>query len=261
MTIFIKEIRQSFKALCIWTASLVFLLAVCIFMFPEMKNDMDSVSNMFANMGAFSAAFGMDKLNFGELMGFYAVECGNMMGIGGAMFAAIIGISALCDEENKKTAEFLLTHPVSRSRVVLQKLLSVILQITILNTLCVVITLICAAIIGESFEMKQFLLLHLAFYIMQLEIAFICFAISAFLSRGGMGIGIGAALAFYFMNLIANMTDKAEFLKYITPFSYAEASDIITDSRINITYLIIGIVISVISIILAFVKYNKKDIQ
>ena len=126
MTIYIKELKQSLKSCCIWTAAIAFMMLVCIFMFPEMKNEMDSVSDVFANMGGFTAAFGMDKLNFGELMGFYGIECGNVLGIGGGFFAALAGVSALANEEKERTAEFLLTHPVSRISVVTQKLFAVI---------------------------------------------------------------------------------------------------------------------------------------
>ena len=117
MTVFKLELRQGKTALIVWTAAIGFLLAVCIFLFPEMKEQMDAVSEMFASMGSFSAAFGMDKVGFGTLDGFYAVECGNILGIGGAFFAALIAVNALAKEEKNKTAEFLLTHPVSRTEL------------------------------------------------------------------------------------------------------------------------------------------------
>ena len=78
MTVFRHELRQNRTGLIIWTAAIGALIAVCIFLFPEMKEQMDSVSQMFASMGSFSAAFGMDKVDFGTLPGFYAVECGNI---------------------------------------------------------------------------------------------------------------------------------------------------------------------------------------
>ena len=73
--IFIRhELRQGRNALILWTASIGFLIAVCILLFPEMKAQMEGVSALFASMGAFSRAFGMDKISFGALTGFYAVE-------------------------------------------------------------------------------------------------------------------------------------------------------------------------------------------
>lgn len=53
MTIIRHELRQGKTSLWIWTASIGFLLAICIFLFPEMKGQMDSVNDMFASMGSF----------------------------------------------------------------------------------------------------------------------------------------------------------------------------------------------------------------
>lgn len=260
MTIYIKELRQSLKSFCIWTAAIAFMMLVCVLMFPEMKSEMDSVSDMFANMGSFTAAFGMDKLNYGELMGFYGIECGNVLGIGGGFFAALAGISILANEERERTAEFLLTHPVSRYSVITQKLLSVITQVVLMNIAVSGVSAAAAAIIGEEFQMKEFVLLHAAYLIMQLEISCICFGISAFVKRGSIGIGLGLALVLYFMNIVSNISDKAEFLRYITPYAYSDASSIISESQLEMNLIIIGLAISVAGVVTAYLKYNKKDI-
>ena len=114
MTIFKHELKQNKKSLIIWTVAIASLLAICLFLFPEMKGEMDSVSQVFSSMGGFSEAFGMDKVSFGTLTGFYSVECGNILGLGGAFFAAFTAVTILAKEEKDHTGEFLLTHPVSR---------------------------------------------------------------------------------------------------------------------------------------------------
>ena len=90
-------------------------------LFPEMKGEMDGISDVFASMGSFTAAFGMDRLNFGTLVGFYAIECGNVLGLGGAFYAALCAVGILSKEEKERTAEFLLTHPVSRVKIITVK--------------------------------------------------------------------------------------------------------------------------------------------
>ena len=74
MTILKHEMRQGRNTLLIWTAAIGFLLAVCIFLFPEMESEMDEVSDAFSSMGSFSQAFGMDQVSFGTLLGFYSIE-------------------------------------------------------------------------------------------------------------------------------------------------------------------------------------------
>ncbi|MBQ9981115.1 MAG: ABC transporter permease subunit [Oscillospiraceae bacterium] len=260
MTIYFKELRQSRKAFLIWTISIAAMMFLCIIIFPEMKTEMDSVSDVFAKMGKFTQAFGMDKLSFGELMGFYGIECGNVVGIGGGFFAALTGISVLADEEKGRTAEFLLTHPVSRTSVLTQKLIFVLTRIFLLNAVVVLTSTVASALINEKFPAKEFLLLHIAYLIMQIEISCICFGISAFIKRGGIGAGLGTALVMYCINLVCNMSEKVEFLKYITPYAYCDASNIISKSELDAKLIIIGMIISVVSVITGYVKYIKKDI-
>ena len=261
MTVFKHELRQGRSALIIWTAAISFMLGICIVIYPEMSTQMGDISAMFADMGSFSQAFGMDRINFGEFLGFFGVECGNVLGLGGAFFAALLGISALAKEEKEHTAEFLLTHPVSRTRVITEKLSAVIVQIVIMNLAVIAVTALSVLIIGEEADIKTFALLFLSFFLMQLEVAAVTFGISAFLRRGSLGIGLGLAAVFYFMNIVANLIDETKFLKYITPFGYTESADIIADGALNGGYLAVGMALAAIGVILAFWKYGKKDIS
>ena len=102
MSIFLNELRRNKTALIIWSCAVSFMLGICIIIYPEMTSQMGDISAMFSDMGAFSDAFGMDQLNFGEFMGYFGIECGNVLGLGGALFAAIVGASALANEEKER---------------------------------------------------------------------------------------------------------------------------------------------------------------
>ncbi len=260
MTLIRHELRQGRTTLIIWTSVIAFMLAVCILIYPEMETQMGDVGSMFAEMGSFSAAFGMDRLNFGEFMGFFGVECGNVLGLGGAFFTALLGISILAKEEKEQTAEFLLTHPISRRKIVIRKLIAMIAQIVLLNLIVIAVTVISIYAIKETPEVRPLLLLFLAYFLLQVEIAAVCFGMSAFLSHGGLGIGLGMAALLYFLNIIANLTEDAEFLKYITPFGYTESADIIADGYLKTEYLAVGMVFMLIGIVTGFYRYCKKDI-
>lgn len=261
MTLLKHELKQGFKTLAIWTASIGFLIAICLFLFPEMKGEMDNVSDMFSSMGSFTAAFGMDRLNFGTLIGFYAVECGNILGLGGAFFASLIAVSALAKEEKERTAEFLLSHPVSRVSVISSKLAGLVVQIVVMNVVIFALSAACIAIIGEEPAWKEICLLHLAYFLLQLELAGICFGLSAFLRRGSLGIGLGIAAMMYFLNIIANISEKAEFLKVITPFGYAEGADIVSNGSLDGKLILIGIAFALIGVAAAYFWYSRKDIH
>lgn len=254
------ELKQGWITLLIWTMVITFMLSLCIFIYPEMETQMADFNSMFAEMGSFSAAFGMDRLNFGEFMGFFGVECGNILGLGGAFFAALLGISVLAKEEKEQTAEFLLTHPVSRREIVGKKLVSVLIQILLLNISVAGVTAASICAIGESPAFRPLFLLFLAYLILQVEVASVCFGISAFLNQGGAGVGLGLAALLYFLNIIANLTEQVKFLKYATPFSYTESADIITEECLDVKYLSVGLLFTVIGIGVGFYRYCRKDI-
>ena len=59
-TLLYHELKQGFKSLMIWTIAILFLIVCCIVLYPEMNAQMEGMNSLFASMGAFTQAFGMD---------------------------------------------------------------------------------------------------------------------------------------------------------------------------------------------------------
>ena len=114
---------------------------------------------------------------------------------------------------------------------------------------------------GEAIPWKELLLLHLGYFLLQLVLSGICFGISAFLRRGAAGVGLGVAAMLYFLNLAANISRSARFLKYITPFGFCEGADIVGSGAIDGGMLALSLLYGALGIVLAFVHYCKKDIH
>ena len=260
MTIVKHELRQGRTSFWIWTGVIGMMLSVCVFLYTEVRGEMDAVTDLFSSFGSFTAAFGMDRLNFGTLEGFYAIECGSMLGLGGAFYAAILAVSMLSKEEANKTADFLLSHPVSRRKILLEKLLAIFIQLTLMNGIVLAMSLFSILAIGEKIPWSELLLLHLAYYLLQIEISGICSGISAFVRRGSVGIGLGIAVLLYFVNLVSNLTPAANFLKYFTPFAYCDGADIIASRHLDGGLLAIGAVVCLVGLLGAWYQYDRKDI-
>ena len=260
MTILWHELKRGRTSLLVWSLAIGGMIVACMLMFPEMKKQVDEMDAVFSSLGSFTAAFGLDRVSLGDPMGFYGIEGGNILGLGGGFFAALLGISALANEEKNRTAEFLLTHPISRTQIVFEKWLAIVAQLILLNTIIIIFAMSSFWVINESISWQSFWLLHSAFFIMQLEIACICFALSAFIARGGLGIGLGLTGFFYFISLLANLTEQASFLRYFSPFSYAEAASIIAETSIDLELLVLAGAVMLFTTAITFWQYNRKDI-
>lgn len=255
------ELRTNRVSLLIWSGILCAMTLLTMLLFPAFKEQMGALSSVMAMLGPFSAALGLDQIDMTTAIGFYGVESGTMLAVGGTMFAAFTGIALLAKEESGHTAEFLLSHPIRRSRVVLEKLLALVLLLVLFNAICAGVALLCFLAIGEPLPLGQFLLFHLMQLALHIEIGVICFCVSAFSRRTQVGVGLGLALLLYFLSLVANMVDAVGFLRYITPFAYADATQIFAKNRVDWPLAAIGFGVTAAAIALALYRYERKDIH
>ena len=130
-----------------------------------------------------------------------------------------------------------------------------------MNLIVYAVSVGAVAAVGEAVPWKEISLLHLACYLLQLELAGICFGVSAFMRKGAAGVGLGIAAIMYFLNLAANIAESAGLLKYITPFGFSEGADIAAKGRLDGKLVFIGMVMGVTGIAAAYVKYGRKDIH
>lgn len=126
--------------------------------------------------------------------------------------------------------------------------------------LCVGLYLCGIGILGEEMPMREFFLYHIMQFFMQLEIAAICYAISAFMKKNKLGLGLGIVLLLYAYDLIARVIPDLSDYKIISPFSYANAADILSTGEISVAAALIGTGVLIISMIVAHLVYVNRDL-
>ncbi|MDO4754242.1 MAG: hypothetical protein Q4A41_04485 [Bacillota bacterium] len=130
-----------------------------------------------------------------------------------------------------------------------------------MNALVFSLSAVSIVMIGEELPWRELSLVHAAYLILQMELAGICFGISAFIRKGGVASGIGVATVMYTLNIIANVAKSVENLKYVTPYGYCDGGYIVHHGSLDSGKVLIGISAGVIGIIIAYWKYSTKDIH
>lgn len=261
MILFLHELKQNSKSLIIWTLSIGLICLGCLFMYDGLQSDLQAMSDMYANMGAVSIAMGMDKISIATMDGFYATEIGMMFSLGGALYAGMLGISMLSKEEEGHVAEFLHTFPISRNQIVTSKYIAIVINLLILNVVCPTLCYTAFPILGNDISIKKFMLFHLAQFIMQIELATMTFMISAMSRKKLAGVGLGGVFILYVVDLMCRILPDIKNLKYITPFYYSNGADIFYQGKIDSVPLYVGIVILLISLVMTYVIYGRRNIQ
>ena len=193
--IYRHEVKSNWKSLLIWAVCVGSMGLACILL----QESMAGMAESFASMGAFSDAFGMRQLSIVTLTGFYATEVGTIHGLGGGMFAAILGVGMLSKEEDGHTSEFLFSLPIARSKVIWAKWWAVVTLILLFNLICIGLYGLGFLGLGEHIPVKKFLLYHGMQVFMQIEIGAICYYANAadVFSSGtvaGTALAIGAVV-------------------------------------------------------------------
>lgn len=259
-TIYRHEIRCNLKTLLIWFLCVGGLGFACILLFSGMQEEMAQMADGFSSMGAFSDAFGMSTLSIGTLVGYYATEIGTIHGLGGSMFAAILATTMLSKEEDAHTSEFLFSLPVSRFKIVLAKWLAVMTHIIAFNLLCVALYAAGFFLVGEQLPTHEFLLYHSMQIMLHTQLAALCFCVSAFLKKNKLGLGLGIVMLFYAYDLMARIIPDLSDVMFLSPFSYANAADILSSGEVPAKAAVFGFCVLAGSIIVAFSRFLKRDL-
>ncbi len=252
---------QNLKSFLIWTLSVGIMCFGCILMYGSVETSLEDMGEMFSNMGAMSSALGMDRISLATLSGYYATEIAMLHALGGAMFAAILGCNMLSKEEMGHTVEFLCVLPISRSSIVLQKFLAIVIYLIAFQALCTASYMGGFLCMDEEIPVEEMCVLAATQLLLMVEIAAICYLVSAYAKKSMMGAGLGIALLFFAMDIMCRIVPAIENLKYITPFYYSNATDIFTDVELDPKKFVIGAAIAVVAYIAAQIKYCKKDLS
>ncbi|MBP3197126.1 MAG: ABC transporter permease subunit [Butyrivibrio sp.] len=258
--ILLKELKLNLKTFLIWTISVGAIGFICILMYQSMEGDMKDMADMFSNMGAFSDAFGMSTLSIATLAGFFATEVGTVHGLGSGMYAAILAIDIISKEEDRHSGEFLFTLPVSRSKVLTAKGICVTIMLILFTLICAIFYVAGFWYLGEKVPTSEFATFMLRQLLMNIEIAAICFAISAISGKSKMGMGLGITLFFYVYDLMGRVVPDLKDYLFIGPYSYANASEIFSGTETSASPILLAVCVSVCAIACAYVIFGKRDL-
>ncbi len=250
---------MSIKSLLLWSICTGFACFGCILLFGGLKESMEEMADAYAQMGSFSAAFGMDKISVSTMEGFYATEVALIFAIGGAMFSAMTGACMLSKEEEGHTAEFLYTLPVDRRYIAVWKYLSAVLLIAAFDLLVILWELAGFAAAGEMPDGENYLLFHSAQLLMHLEIGSVCFLISACGRKKQTGAALGLAILLYVADLMCRIVPDIEKLKFVTPYYFSNGADIFTGGRVEGSMAGISVMVTAAAFAAAVWVCGRKD--
>lgn len=263
--LFLMEMRRNLFSLLLWMIIISLLISVTMSVYRTFVDNQSKIVGMMSLVPKGALQF-KGISNFNDLLsvlGFYSANNVIYMMVLGSIFAIVLSSNILLKEEYDKTAEFLLTRPVTRGEVFFSKLSVVFIHVLLLNLITTLTGFICMELVKNSpFSIRAFLILSL--YTLLLNILF--GAIGLFLStlvkrpKPITTFSIGLVLIFYFIYTLSKITESAAKIGYLSPFKYVSMDAINPAYKLDFWHLLYFISISSVLTGLSYRLYTRKDI-
>ncbi len=264
LNLYYHEIKRNWRSLLVWAVSIAILMALVMSMFPAIAEDREGLTQTIKALmpEQLMEAFGLMDVDITTILGFYTLDPYIMVVLMGSIYAFLLAAGLLTKEENDKTIEFLLCKPITRQEIISAKLLALLSNILVFNLLISLTVVILFEIFANGdYDVTVLSLLLIGPFLASVTFASIGFLLAAGLkkSKAIMPLGLGIIIGTFFLNKISNVSERLEFLQYISPFEYVDPTDIYLSGAFNNTYLFLMALIVFASISASYVLYGKKD--
>lgn len=261
---FEREMKVNFKSFLIWMLILIGLFLVVFLIYPSMikSENMEMMNEM---MKVFPPevlkAFNMDIANIDTAYGWLKTEGFVFVLLITGIYSGILGSSILLKEENDKTIEYLNSVPVTRGKIVLNKIACAIIYIIIMVIGLGLFNYIGLLLSGD-FDKKAYICLSITPIFSSIPIFAICLFLSTFThkTKKTLGVSLGIVFASYFLQIISEMSENTEFFKYMSVFTLADIRNVIVEGKIDLVTGVIAVAIAVGFMALTKVRYERKEL-
>jgi ABC-2 type transport system permease protein len=232
-----------------------------------MRDDMlKQMSALFENpfMVGLMSAFGVSLDVLTNVLGYYAARNTMYILLLGSFFSILLAGKILSQEEHEKTAEFLLTKPVTRAEVVWSKLSAYFSLLLTLNIVILITGFLSLEIFkGDSkYSLPTFLIHTFYCFLLMLTFGAVGLFLSLWIKRGRptTNISIGIIIGGYFIDAASKITPALDKIGYLSPFKYVDSSVLSPDYGLEWWRLLYFLGFSLLFFISTFLVYKKKDI-
>lgn len=259
-----REWKVNLKTFVLWTVILMSIYLLIFLLYPSIiasdtMADLDAMLEMFPS--EILKAFNMDISSITTAYGWLKTEGFVFILLVTGCYSAILGATILLKEESDRTIEYLASLPVTRKSIVLSKYFVGIFY-TVSITVAIGVFNYIGLYLSGDFEVKQYLLLAVTPIFPSVVLFSLCMFVSTFFKKTNkmFGLSIGVTFIGYFLNVVSDMNESIEALKYISIYTLADVRNVITDVKINPACVGLSIVISVVMLLFTVYRYERKEL-
>ena len=227
--VFLKSLRDERWPMVWWSAGLGLFAAMMIAFFPSIRGNDDFNVMLESYPENLKTLFGLSELtDITSAVGFFNAEIfGFMAPLLFVIHGVVLGSGAISGAEGRGSLEILLSEPIARGKLVVQKAAAMIANAIALGLVLWIVLVIGTLIIDIDLSVLN--LAAITFSTVLLGVTFGALAIAAgcFTGSRGTSVTIVAAVAVgtYLLNAASGIVSYMEAAKWLSPFFYYNAAN------------------------------------
>jgi ABC-2 type transport system permease protein len=261
--IFSKTIFERRRAAQWWIVGIIALVVMLCLFYPTIRDNNEMAKLLESYPKELLAAFGMsDITNFATPAGYLQAEVFSfMVPLLLLIFAIGLGTRAIAGEEEARTLDLLLSHPVRRSQVVLQSFAALLALTSLLGLATFGALVLGALIVDMQIGLDRLAAVTLSTTLMALFFGSLALAAGAATGKRGLSMGVTASVAAvtYLINALAPSVSALKPLQNISPFYYAASSNPLQNG-LNIGHALMLALGSAVLLGLAVAAFERRDV-
>lgn len=256
-----KEFKSNFKILCVFLIIISLYSSIIVAMYdPELGKSIDMMAE---SMPELFAAFGM--MNPGLTLLDFIVNYlyGFILIFFPILFVIILCYRLMAQYIDKGSLSYLLTCGHTRKQVLITQYLTLIVNIMLLILYITVFISICSFIMfHEKINIINFIILNCGLLMLHFFFSSLCFLSACLFNeiKYSIGIGGGISIIFILIQMLSQVSERIDFLKYLTPLSLFNAKGLITSQYSSYIQVFILFFIGVVIHMLTCIFFQKRNL-
>lgn len=261
-TLFRYEMKKSFKILLIFCAVLTMYTGMIVWMFDPALGD--SLNAMMESMPEVFALVGMDSPGTTLLDFINNYLFSFLYKVFPIVFFAFLVNRVLIRYLDKGTMAYLLSTSNSRLRIAFTQAMVIITLLLLLFAYVTVLTLaICALQFPGELDTRGFLMEILGIFGLMLFLSGICYLSGCVFEDSGkaLGAGVGLNVLFVLVEMVSQVNDKVDWLRFCTPMTLFDTAKIAAMEREGLCMVLILYLFGLSFYAIGMLIFNRKDLS
>lgn len=262
IALYTKMWRDHWKSLLSWTLVTITLVSIQMSVYPSIAKSGKDFETFLENYpDAIKKIFRMQDYTTGA--GFLSTELYSMM-IPLVLIAigATWGASATAEEEDKGTADILFSFPISRTRIVVTKILATISVITFVGIIAAINIIALRNIVHLTIDTAHLFSATascIAIGLFFTSVAFVCGSLTSH-KGASLGIATGISLILFLIYSLEALVDTFDSISPFNPFNWGLEGNALFEG-LDLAGILKLSTASLVLLIFSVMYFKRKDIR